>query len=172
MPDINLPEVKLPEFKLPDSFRDMNREDIMSAARDVRLPKRSDLPDFDLSKVELPKQITDRMPIRKRTNPILPIAGLVAVGAMIAAAWWLITSPLTGPKIRSAVNDLKLRMNGEPNDLVRYDNDSDLGSLLADSPDASRSSMTSDPYTSSAGMTDLDGVPVGPGEMPEGVRSH
>jgi hypothetical protein len=172
MPDINLPEVKLPEFKLPDGFRDMSRDDIMNAARDVRLPKRSDLPDFDLSNLELPKQITDRMPGRKRTNPILPIAGLVAVGAMIVAAWWLITSPLTGPKIRSAVNDLKLRMNGEPNDLVRYDNDSDLGSLLADSPDASRSSMTSDPYTSSAAMTDLDGVPVGPGEMPEGVRSH
>jgi hypothetical protein len=173
MPDISLPEVKLPDFKLPDGFRDMNREDIMNAARDVRLPKRIEMPDIDLSKVELPKQIADRMPNRKRTNPILPIAGFLAVGAMIAAAWWLITSPITGPKIRSAVNDLKSRMNGEPNDLVRYDNDSDLGSLLADSPDASRASMTSDAYTSSAGMSDLgDGVPVGPGEMPEGVRSH
>ena len=98
------------------------------------MPKRSDLPDIDFSKIELPKQITDRLPKRNRPNPLLPIAGLVAIGAAIAAAWWLITSPVTGPRIRRAVNDLKSRMNGEPNDLVRYDSDVDLGSLLADSP--------------------------------------
>ncbi len=172
MPEISLPEVKLPEFKWPDGLRDMNREDIVNAARDMRMPKRSDLPDIDLSKIELPKQISDRLPNRTRPNPILPIAGLVAIGAAIAAAWWLITSPVTGPRIRHAVNDLKARMNGESNDLVRYDDEKDLGSLLADSPTASRSSMTSDPYSSSNGMSDLeDGVPVGPGEVPEGARS-
>lgn len=178
MPEINLPEVKLPEFKWPDGLREMSRDDIVNAARDVRMPKRSDLPDIDLSKIdlskiELPKQISDRLPKRKRTNPILPIAGFVAIGAAIVAAWWLITSPVTGPRIRHAVNDLKARMNGESNDLVRYDDDKDLGSLLADSPTASRSALTSDPYTSSDGMTDLgDGVPVGPGEMREGAPSR
>jgi hypothetical protein len=173
MPEINLPEVKLPEFKWPEGLRDMSRDDIVNAARDVRMPKRSDLPDIDFSKIELPKQISDRLPNRKRTNPLLPIAGFVAIGAAIAAAWWLITSPVTGPRIRHAVNDLKARMNGESNDLVRYDDDKDLGSLLADSPTASRSSMTADPYTSSDGMTDLgDGVPVGPGEMPQGAPSR
>jgi hypothetical protein len=172
MPEINLPEVKLPEIKWPDGLRDMTREDIVNAARDVRMPKRSDLPDIDLSKIELPKQISDRLPNRKRTNPLLPIAGFVAIGAAIAAAWWLITSPVTGPRIRHAVNDLKARMNGESNDLVRYDDESDLGSLLADSPTVGHSSVTSDPYSTSNGMTDLgDGVPVGPGEMPEGARS-
>jgi hypothetical protein len=172
MPEINLPEVRLPEIKWPDGLRDMTREDIVNAARDVRMPKRSDLPDIDLSKIELPKQISDRLPNRKRPNALLPIAGLVAIGAAIAAAWWLITSPVTGPRIRHAVNDLKARMNGESNDLVRYDDESDLGSLLADSPTASRSSMTSDPYATSNGMADLaGGVPVGPGEVPEGARS-
>lgn len=172
MPEINLPEVKLPEIKWPDGLRDMTREDIVNAARDVRMPKRSDLPDIDLSKIELPKQISDRLPNRKRSNPLLPIAGFVAIGAAIAAAWWLITSPVTGPRIRHAVNDLKARMNGESNDLVRYDDEGDLGSLLADSPTPSHSAMTSDPYTTSNGVTDLgDGVPVGPGEMPEGARS-
>jgi hypothetical protein len=182
MPEINLPEVKLPEFKWPDGLRDMNREDIVNAARDVRMPKRSDLPDIDLSKIdlskidlskiELPKQISDRLPNRKRSNPLLPIAGFVAIGAAIAAAWWLITSPVTGPRIRHAVNDLKARMNGESNDLVRYDDESDLGSLLAESPTVGSSPLASDPYTTSNGMTDLgDGVPVGPGEMSEGARS-
>jgi hypothetical protein len=172
MPEINLPEVKLPEIKWPDGLRDMSREDIVNAARDVRMPKRSDLPDIDLSKIELPKQISDRLPNRKRSNPLLPIAGFVAIGAAIAAAWWLITSPVTGPRIRHAVNDLKARMNGESNDLVRYDDESDLGSLLAESPTAASSPLASDPYTTSNGMTDLgDGVPVGPGEMSEGARS-
>ncbi len=178
MPEINLPEVKLPDFKLPDGLRDMSREDIVNAARDVRMPdmrmpRLSDLPDIDLSKVELPKGIADRMAKRNRRNPILPIAALLAVGAAIAAAWWLITSSVTGPRIRSAVNDLKSRMNGEPNDLVRYDRDVDLGSLVDDSPDAQRASMSSTPYESSNGMADLgEGIPVGPGELPEGIRSN
>ena len=135
------------------------------------MPKRSDLPDIDLSKIELPKQISDRLPDRKRTNPLLPIAGFVAIGAAIAAAWWLITSPVTGPRIRRAVNDLKARMNGETNDLVRYDDDegprqpprglADRQPLVDDRPIRTRRSD---------GMTDLgDGVPVGPGEMPEGA---
>lgn len=183
MPEIKVPEVKLPDFKWPDSLRDMNRDDIMNAARDVRMPKRSDLPDIDLSKidfskvdfskVELPKQIADRLPHRKRSNPILPIAGLLAVGAMIAAAWYLITSPTTGPRIRHAVNDLKARINGESNDLIRYDDEKDLGSLLTESPDASRTSMTSDPYATSGDLSDLgDGFPVAPSDVPEGVRSN
>lgn len=178
MPEINFPEVKRPEFKWPDGLRDMSREDIVNAARDVRMPdmrmpRKSDLPDIDLSKIELPKQISDRLPNRKRTNPILPIAGFVAIGAAIAAAWWLITSPVTGPRIRHAVNDLKARMNGESNDLVRYDDEKDLGSLLADSPTASASPLTADPYTASNGLSDLDdSVPVGPGEKPEGARSR
>jgi hypothetical protein len=173
MPELNLPEVKLPEFKLPEALRDMNRDDIVNAARDVRMPKMSDLPDIDLSKIELPKQITDHLPKRQRQNPILPIAALVAVGAAIAAAWWLITSPLTGPRIRSAVDGIKSRMNGEPTDLVAYDGDVALGSLLTDGPDVHRSSMSSSPYTSPNGISEPDlGVPVGPGEMPEGVRSN
>lgn len=178
MPEITLPEVKLPDLKLPDGLRDMSREDIVNAARDVRMPKRSDLPDIDLakvdlSKIELPKQITDRMPKRNRPNPILPIAGLLAVGAAIAAAWWLITSPITGPRIRSAVKDLKSRMNGEPNDLVRYDSDVDLGSLVSDPSATAENLNATDRYASSNGTTDFgDAVAVGPGEMPEGARSN
>ena len=113
------------------------------------------------------------MPNRKRPNPILPIAGVLAVGAAIAAAWWLFTSSVTGPRIRTAVNDLKARMNGEPNDLVRYDSDVDLGSLVADPSNANRSSMSSESYDTSNGVGDMgDAVAVGPGEMPEGVRSN
>jgi len=179
MREITMPEVKLPDIKLPEGLREMSRDDIVQAAQDVRIPKMEmpkkiempdiDLSKIDLSKIELPKQITDRLPRRRRSNPFLPIAGIVAVAAMIAAAWWLITSPITGPRVRSAVNDLKLRMAGERNDMVRYDNDGDLGSLLADNGHG-RSTMGSEPRLNSTDLSDLsDGVPVGPGSLPEGV---
>lgn len=187
MREITMPEVKLPDIKLPEGLREMSRDDIVQAAQDVRIPKmdmpkKIELPDIDLSKidlskvdlskVELPKQITDLLPRRRRSNPFLPIAGIVAIGAMVAAAWWLITSPITGPRVRSAVNDLKLRMSGERNDMVRYDNEEDLGSLLNDTGNG-RSTMGSEPRLNSTDLSDLsdlsDGVPVGPGSMPEGV---
>ena len=171
MREITMPEVKLPDIKLPDALRDMNRDDIVRAAHDVRdsFPKRIDMPDIDLSKVELPKQIADRLPNRKRTNPLLPIAGLLAVGAAIAAAWWLITSPITGPRVRRGVTDLKNRLTGESTDLVRYDNEADLGSLLTDET-AARASVTSDPPASS--VTDLgNGAPMRP-KATQGVSAH
>lgn len=185
MREITMPDVKLPDIKLPDGLRDMTRDDIVQAAHDVRvrgseLQKKIEMPDIDLSKidlskidlskVELPKQVTDRLPRRRRTNPLLPIAGLVAIGAAIAGVWWLFTSSVTGPRVRSAVNDLKQRMTGESNDLVRYDNDSDLGSLLTDAGEG-RSSMGSTPHTSTNGIDPLTtGSPVGPGVLPEGVE--
>jgi hypothetical protein len=179
MRDITLPEVKLPDFKLPDGLRDMTKDDIVQVAHDARvrgmeLQKKIEMPDIDLSKVdlskvELPKQISDRLPRRRRTNPLLPIAGIMAIGATIAGIWWLFTSSMTGPRVRSAVNDLKQHVTGESNDLVRYDNDDDLGSLLADAGEG-RKSMGSTPYTSTNGIDPLTaGSPVGPGVQPESV---
>jgi hypothetical protein len=169
MREITMPEMKLPDIKLPEGLRDMTRDDIVQAAHDARvrgaeLQKKIELPDIDLSKVdlskidlsgvELPKQIADRLPRRRRPNPLLPIAGIMAVGAMIAGVWWLFTSSVTGPRVRSAVNDLKQRVTGETSDIVRYDNDQNLGSLLGESADGSSST---------------DGMPGNPGTMSEAV---
>jgi hypothetical protein len=131
MPDIKLPEVKLPDIKLPEGMREMNTDDIVQAARDVKVPK-IELPDIDLSKVDLPKPIAERLPGRRRPNPIVPLLGLFVIGAIVAALWWLFTSSATGPRMRSAVNDAKARVTGQRNDLVRYDDESDLGSLLGE----------------------------------------
>jgi len=170
MREITLQEVKLPDIKLPEGLREMSRDDIVQAAHDVRsnvhMPRKIDMPDIDLSKidlskVELPKQISDRLPRRRHPNPLLPIAGIVALGAMIAGIWWLFTSSSTGPRVRSAVNDLKQRVTGESDDLVRYDNDSNLGSLLTDAGDG-RAAMGSEPYSSTDTLSDLNnGVPAG-----------
>ena len=164
MPDISLPEIHLPDIKLPDGLRDMNRHDIQNAISD-RMPKKIEMPDVDLSKVELPKAIEDRLdkvekaiskidlpksvesrlPGRKRSNPILPVAALLAVGSMFAAAWWLITSPTAGDKVREATDRLKARIGGRETGLQRYDDDGDLGSLLPN-PEQTRPSVENETW--------------------------
>ena len=131
MPEITLPEVKLPDVKLPDGFRDMSKDDFVHAVREVKLPKNIKMPDVDLSDIELPDAITDRMPGRRRPSPIVPLVALTVVGALIAAVWWLVTSATTGPRIRRAVDDVKSRMNGEENGLIRYDDETHLDSLVS-----------------------------------------
>ena len=187
MPDLSLPELHLPDIKLPDGLRDMNRHDIQSAISD-RMPKKIEMPDVDLSKVDLPKAIEDRLdkvekaikdidlpksvesrlPGRKKTNPILPVAALFAVGSMIAAAWWLITSPTAGVRIRETADRVKARLNGETA-VERYDNDGDLGSLL---PDPAQTRPTVENETWPDTFTDLgQTVAAGNGatEHPSGV---
>lgn len=149
MPDFSLPEIHFRDIKLPDGLRDMTRRDIQSAIGD-RLPSRTDLPTVDLSKVDLPKAVEDRLskiekaigkldlpkaiedrvPRRKRSNPILPFAALLAVGSMIAAAWWLITSPTASLKVRETADRIKARITGDETGLQRFDDDSRLDSLL------------------------------------------
>jgi hypothetical protein len=109
----------------------MNRHDIAEAIGD-RVPKKIELPDIDLSKVELPKAVSDRMPRRKRTNPILPIAAFLAIGSLVAAAWWLITSPTAAHRVRETADRLKAKMSGAETAIERYDDDTHLGSLLPD----------------------------------------
>jgi hypothetical protein len=165
MPEITLPEVKLRDVKLPEGFRDMTKDDIVQAVREVKLPKNIKLPDVDLSDIELPDAIVERMPGRRRTNALIPLLALTVVGAVFAAAWWLITSSTTGPRIRRAVDDMKSRMSGEENGLVRYDNETDLGSLVGTSDAWTTPTPTAtDPYgIGSTGFDDAAGVAVGPG---------
>jgi hypothetical protein len=169
MPEITMPEVKLPDVKLPDGLRDMTKDDIVHAVREVKVPKTIKLPDVDLSDIELPDAIADRLPRRRGPNPLLPLLALTIVGMAVVAAWWLFTSATTGPRVRRAVDDLKSRMNSEPSDLVRYDNDADLGSLV--SQQETGPATMNDPYAAEASpFVDQIGVPVGPGAYSESAR--
>lgn len=165
MPDITLPEIKLPEVKLPDGLRDMSRQDIQHAIGNVKppkldLPKKIEMPDIDLSKIELPKAIEDRLPGRRRTNPVLPIAGLLVIGSLIAATWWLITTPGATMRVREAADRLRYRITGKRTDMVRYDDDGDLTSLLGQQDPSYR--PADETWTSPDA-----GVPVGPGTASE-----
>jgi hypothetical protein len=149
MPDLSLPEIHLPDVKLPEGLRDINRQDIQANLGD-RMPKRIELPDIDLSKVELPKAVVERMPGRKRTNPILPLAAVVAIGSMFAAAWWLITSPTAAIRVRETANRIRARVTGTRLAMERYDDDSHLGSLLPEQ-DASRPSVAAETWPDTMG---------------------
>ena len=142
MPDITLPEIHLPEVKLPDGLRDMSRQDIQAAIND-RLPRKIELPEVDLSKVELPKAIEQRLPGRKRSNPILPIAAVAAIGALVAAAWWLITSPTAMLRVRETADRIRARMGMSEYDTT--DAEDRLETLLPES-DATRPSLTTETW--------------------------
>lgn len=164
MPDLSLPEIHLPDIKLPEGLRDMNRHDIQNAIGD-RLPKKIEMPAVDLSKVDLPKAVDDRLsqlekainkldlpkavenrlPGRKRSNPILPLAAILAVGSMFAAAWYLITSPTASVKVREVAGRIKARVNGQETGLTRFDDDANLGSLLPD-PEQTRPSVEAETW--------------------------
>ena len=177
MPDITLPEVKLPDIKLPDGLRDMNKRDIQNALGD-RMPKKVEMPDVDLSKVEVPKAVDDRLKRvekwvdsidlsktapakaidarrnRRRPNPLLPIAALVAVLSAMAAAVWLITSPTAATKVRETADRTWRRVTGQNTDLIRRDDDGDLASLL----DSSHTTDTSEAGTWAGTGSDVDGI--------------
>ena len=153
MPDISLPDVHFPDIKLPDGLRDMSRRDIQSAIND-RMPRKVEMPDIDLSNVQLPKVVDDRLKMvekrldaidlstiplpkavekrlrPKRRNPILPFAAILAVGSAFAAAWWLITSPDAAVRVRESADRAWRRLTGQELAMTRYDDDDDLASLI------------------------------------------
>ena len=152
MPDITLPEIHLPEVKLPEGLRDMSRHDIQAAIND-RLPRKIELPEvdlskidlskIDLSKVDLPKGLEDRLPRRRRSNPILPIAALFAIGSLVAAAWWLITSPTAMVRVRETADRIRARIGATGVD--ETDAEDRLESLLPD-PNQTRPSVEAETW--------------------------
>jgi hypothetical protein len=161
-----MPDISLPEIHLPDGLRDLSRQGIQNAIGDVRtskLPKREDMPGIDLSKVQLPtalegllpKRIEDRLPMKRRSNPILPLAALFAIGSMVVAAWWLITSPTAGPRVRQTVDRMRDKLTGQDTEVVLYDDAGNLSSLLPD-VDHSRPSTESETWpTASQDLSDV-----------------
>ena len=134
MPELTIPEVRLTDIKLPEV--DLTK---------VEMPKvdlsKVELPKIDLSKIDLPKMELPRITREQRGSgfPFLPITAFVAVIAAIGAALWLITSPTATTRVRDTADRTWRKVTRQATDMIRYDEDGDLASLLPD-PDQTRPS--------------------------------
>jgi hypothetical protein len=154
MPDIDLSKVDLSKV-------DLSKIDLPKAVEN-----RLDRIEKAINKLDLPKAVEDRMPGRKRSNPILPLAAILAIGSMFAAAWYLITSPTASTKVREAADRIKARVTGAETGLERYDNDANLGSLLPE-PAQTRPSVEAETWPDT--FADVgEGVHAGNGSTNDG----
>lgn len=162
MPDISFPEVHLPDLKLPQGLRDMNREDIQKSISDVRpkidLPKSKDI-SRELAKAtkQLEKAgrgIEKNLPRRSGPSP-LPFVIFGMLSGLVVG-WLLASSPATGPRISSLVDEIKTRVDRWRTAAM---SDAEAGSEPATYRDTYAGAM-SDAQTS---------VGVGPGDLGNGI---
>jgi hypothetical protein len=164
MPEISMPEVKLPKIQLPEGLRDMTADDIAKAMPDVKLPKveipsKVDLRNVELPRVqvELPKKLElPKVEIRqKRSGPPWILVGVLAL--ITAGALMLFASPTTGPRLRTWIDNLRLRMAHWRDEFERSrEVDPDDARAF---PEAERADVQPNPYaddlpSKSTGMTD------------------
>jgi hypothetical protein len=95
VPEVRLPKVDLSQIELPKM--DLPKVDLSQ----IELPK------FDLGQIDLPREIEERMPGRRRTNP-LPFV-MIGLGILAFGAWLVAWSPIA-PRIRAAVSDARARI--------------------------------------------------------------
>jgi hypothetical protein len=136
VPELTVPEVRLSDIKLPDvdiSKMEMPKVDFSK----VDMPKidlsKVELPKIDLSKIELPKVGREE----RGGFPFLPIAAFLAVIAAIGAALWLVSSPTATARVRESADRTWRKVTRQATDVIRYDEDDDLASLLPN-PDQTR----------------------------------
>jgi hypothetical protein len=118
MSRVDVSDRKPPKIELPEGLRSMT-DDVAKAGSDIRRA----MPDIrgaieglrphDLPKVEI--DFPDRLELprveirRHRSGP--PWLAIGVVAGLLAATWVLMTSSTTGPRIRSWVDDLRLRFD-------------------------------------------------------------
>lgn len=149
MPTITLPEVDLTKVRIPEldlSNVELPKVDL-SKAVEGHVKTVTDWADG----LELPKVGREQ---RSGGFPFLPIAAFVAVMAAIAAAFWLVSSPTAATRVRDSADRTWRRVTRQATDMVRYDADDDLASLLP-SRDAESSGMSDAADAAGAAASDL-----------------
>jgi hypothetical protein len=118
MPELRLRSIHLPELHLPEMSREEIGRVIGDARRDADLgrfdPRRVDLPEIDLSNVDIPKAVATAAQaagiVRSTRRPRLPfvIGGLITL-ALVGFA--LMTSPLVRPRLTALGQKVKERID-------------------------------------------------------------
>lgn len=113
MPDLSIKGVRKPDLHLPEMSRDDIARALEGARRDVDLtrfdPRRLEMPDFDLSKLDVPAAVTSAarsagLVKQRRSRTPLIIGGLI-VAALVAIAAAM--SPAIRPKLDAAGRRLR-----------------------------------------------------------------
>ena len=172
MPDISFPEVHLPDLKLPQGLRDMNREDIQksmsdrNAGRQVAEDRPAEVQDISRELAKATKQlekagrdIEKNLPRRSAPSP-LPFVIFGMLSGLVVG-WLLASSPTTGPRISSLVDELKSRVD-------RWRSAAMDGAKVGSESAASRDDARSDTYASAMSEAQA-GVGVGPGDLGNGI---
>ena len=177
MPDISFPEVHLPDLKLPQGLRDMNREDIQRSMPDVKVP------DVKMPKVDLPtrkdltrelakatkelekagRDIEKKLPRRSAPSP-LPFV-IFGVLSGLVVGWLLASSPTTGPRISSLVDEVRSRVDRWRTAAMA---NAETGTEAADYRDTYAGAMSEAQAGVGVGPADLGN---GIGATPQGVGS-
>ena len=168
MPTLTLPEMKLPEFDLQEIVRD-RRDDLVDAAERVRDEmSHIERPNVERPRVELPKLNDIRRAAAREIDPgpspLIPfVAGAAIVGLLVG--WMLAMSPVTGPRIRSAVAGMRDRFDswrsGSTDEIAER---LDTLTTASSEPTQLPQSVASDPWTR-AWQDEATPTPVGPGAM-------
>lgn len=171
MPDLRLNDIRLPELRLPE----MSRDDIVQAMSDKRKdldlgrfdPRRLELPDIDLSDVDVPKAVKGAAQaagiVRTNRMPRLPfvIGGLVTL-ALVGFA--VLSSPKIKPRLEAMAARAKERIEERR---ARWDMEHEAESMEPRAFDAA----VAVPVDSSAYAGTVDGQTSpfdGPSDLPAG----
>ena len=112
------------------------------------------------------RAVENVLPRRRGPNPV-PIAILFMIGGLVVG-WILASNPSTGPRIAAGLDRLRMRFDewrGRGMDQLDDEWDTVEPRAFTESP---RAPIESDPFASNLGSSET-GVPVGPGELPEGM---
>ncbi|CAN5654226.1 hypothetical protein BH20CHL7_BH20CHL7_04230 [soil metagenome] len=172
MPTIRLDDVRLPELHLPEMSRDDITKAIGDARRDVDLsrfdPRNVELPDIDLSRVDVPKAIAGAAAaagLRPRQASRKPL--VIGVAVVIGVAGFaLLTSTAIRSRLAALATQARDRVAEWRGSMDTFDADDEVVAFDAAETAGGTTSPFADSFAADASPFD------GPGPLPDGLGSN
>ncbi|MEX1173438.1 MAG: hypothetical protein WEG56_12605 [Chloroflexota bacterium] len=173
MPTIRLDDVRLPEFHLPEMSRDDITKAIGDARRDVDLsrfdPRKVELPDIDLSGVDVPKAIAGAAAAAGLVRPRRASRRPLVIGAAVViglAGFALLMSTGVRSRLAALAAKARERVAEWRGSMDTFDADDEAVAFDA----ADTAGVTTSPFADdlAAGTSPFDG----PSPLPDGLGSN
>lgn len=167
MPDVHVPKVdvskvELPKFELPKFDFDLGREAGKAAKRADKATK-SARKSAGREAAKAAKAVENVLPRRKGPNPV-PVAILAMLGGLVVG-WLLASNPVTGPRVRSALDGARRSIDSWRG----RDSDEEWDTTDAQAYPASlRAPIEPERYSGTLSESQT-GIDDDPGQLPEGL---